>query len=188
MHDWNLPSLPQLCAMKDRYQQAQEKNQMAQKKTMTVTLMKRFEEMVDSMFESVAAEAAAVDAVQKRRVEVAVKKELGIYDLYVQLLQHETAVSEIKQKLKEWEDTKHIGGAWQSKLSHLIDMRLGGDEALPSTQINRAKQKIKDEMLFCTMPDEVKVIMAKIPELVKDIAKTLPKVTAKEIAAAESDE
>jgi len=161
---------------------------MAQKKTMSVTLMKRFEDMVDAQFESVAAEAAAVDAVQKRRVETSVKKELGIYDLYVQLLKHETAVKEIKEKLQEWESTKHQNGKWQSKLSHLVDMRLGGDEALPSTQINRAKQRIKDEMLFCTMPDEVKVIMAKIPELVKEMTKALPKVTAKEIAAAESDE
>ena len=159
---------------------------MSQKKTMTVTLMKRFEEMVDSMFETVEAEAAAVDAVQKRKVEVSVKKELGIYDLYIQLLKHETAVKEIKEKLKEWEDTKPRGGSrWTSQIDHLVQMRLGGDDALPSTQINRAKQKIKDEMLFCTMPDEVKVIMAKIPDLVKDIAKTLPKVSVKEIAEAE---
>ncbi len=138
-----------------------------------------------------AAEAAAVDAVQKRKVEVSVKKELGIYDLYQQLLMHETAVKEIKEKLKEWEDTKPLGGPgnrWISKIDHLVGIRLGGDDALPSTQIARAKQKIKDKMLFCTMPDEIKAIMDTIPSLVSDIAKTLPKVTAKELAAAENAE
>lgn len=158
---------------------------MAQKKTMTVTLMKRFEEMVDAQFETVSAEASMVDAVQKQKVEVEVKKELGIYDLYVQLLKHETAVKEIKEQLAKWENRKHVpGGKWQNEIERLVDMRLGGDSALPSTQVNRAKQKIKDKMLFCTMPDEIKSIMDEIPALVSGIKKTLPKVTAKQIAAA----
>lgn len=161
---------------------------MAQKKTMTVTMMKRFEEMVDAKFESIQAEASALDAVQRRKVEVSVKKELGIYDLYIQLLKHETAVKEIKAKLEEWESTQHVGGLWQTRLSHLVTTRLGGDDALPSTKIKKAKQEIKDKMLFCTMPDEIKEIMDKIPSLVSDIKKTLPKVSMKEIAAAERGE
>jgi hypothetical protein len=161
---------------------------MSQKKTMTVTLLKRFEEMVDAAFDTVQAEASALDAVQKMKVEVAVKKELGIYDLYQQLMRHETAVKEIKSKLSEWESQRHIGGCWQTKISHLVNTRLGGDDALPSTQIKKAKQQVKDKMLFCTMPDEIRVILETLPGLVADITKQLPKASKKELIEAQAEE
>ena len=160
---------------------------MSKKGAMTVTVMKRFEEMIDAQFESLQAEASALDTVQKRKVEISVKKELGIYELYIALIKHETAVKEIKAKLEEWENNQYRKptGKWQSQIDHLVEIRLGGDDALPSTKIKRAKQKLKDEILFCSMPDEVKAIIEKIPAIVADIQKTLPKVSQKELMVAQ---
>lgn len=165
---------------------------MAKKAMLGPTMLRVFEEEVRNLFGTLINQATEMEAAIDREVDVLARKDLGIFDLSVEIAKTEVHLKELKRQLEEYTTRKHLGGSWTSLLEvkkEEVKRRLMGDSV--AEKIRAEMKRIVREVRIASLGEDIaQILRVEVPKtvaLLTDEVAKLPQPTLKELPVFEDD-
>ena len=141
-----------------------------------VTAINMYCDMIKESFNPILAELNSREYDIKEEVETMVKKDVGIYDLYVKHARLKLEIKEIERKLKGWEVSNHTPMGWLNP----IDERV---EVIMRKQRNGLRKEVEKELndliyavKLSGLDSDTKSVFEKLPKIVESLAKKVNKL------------
>lgn len=150
---------------------------MAKTKPIGPTQIRMFEEMLKEQFQPLLVEVEIIEESLKRRIEIDVRKEVGIYKLSVEAAALKRRLAEVEEVLKAWEkaDYRH-----ESKLAKAVESRMNSEFTL-SGQIRGFMKGLRDDLRLAVLPTEVQdIFRTKIPTALATFTAQVQQIKASE--------
>jgi hypothetical protein len=119
----------------------------------------------------------------KDKVELQVKKDMGVYHLYQKKAELELALKEVKEKLSDVEGNDYIDGLYQNKIQHEVKRRLDLINE-PLKEVKRQRDSMIRQIKMSGIGDDIKQVFEAVPSILEDLVSrfgNLPAITDKEL-------
>lgn len=145
---------------------------------LSIKMIEMYTNMINEQFQPLFTQLNNREIQIKKKVETEVKKELGIYKLYVRFEELKLEMAEIKRQLKGWEETVYDSNTMrrESPIDSMVRERMDKIQ-------NGYKKKltqVRDELIFAIklsgVDDTVKETFARLPRMVAKLTKEAKKL------------
>lgn len=134
--------------------------------------------MIEEQFAPLLAELRVRDQDLKKQVEIAVKKDLGIYNLFEEKAKLELQLSEIKRQLKYWEDREHGPFGYKTPVEERVDVVMNKSKNGINQEVTKAMNDLIYKVKLSGLDDDIKSVFDDLPEVVKNLSKKIDKLPA----------
>ena len=141
-----------------------------------VTAINMYCDMIKESFGPILAELNSREHSVKEEIETMVKKDVGIYDLYVKQARLKLEIKEIERKLKGWEVSNHTPMGWLNPVEERV-------EVIMRKQRNGLRKEIEKELTdliyavkLSGLDSDTKAVFEKLPKIVEGFAKKVNKL------------
>jgi len=142
------------------------------------TMIDMYCKMIEEQFAPLLAELRVRDQDLKKQVEIAVKKDLGIYGLFEKKAQLELELSEVKRQLKYWEDREHGPLGYKTPVEEKVDVIMNRSKNGINQEVNKAMNDLVYKVKLSGLDDDIKSVFDDLPKVVEQMAKKIEKLPA----------
>jgi len=148
-----------------------------------ITMIEMYCNMIRSDFSPI------IDALHNRtrgvedKVEVQVKRDFGVYDLFQRKAELELALRQVKEKLSSVEGNDYKNGKWVNKIQHEVDRRLDLINE-PLKEVERQRDSLIRQIKMSGIGAEIKGVFEEVPAILEDIVSrfgNLPAISDEEL-------
>jgi hypothetical protein len=114
----------------------------------------------------------------RNEIEIKVKKELGIYDLYVRHDQLKLELNEIKNQLKKWEETNYNPDTQrrESPIDSMVRERMDQIQNGYKQKLLKARDDLIYSVKLSGVDEKIKETFERLPQLITDLSKEANKL------------
>ena len=137
-------------------------------KNLGINMINMYSQMIEEEFKPLIHELEAQAHGFKEELEIQVKKDFGIYELYAEKGAIEKRLDEIRAKLADYEREQWIDGEWETKLQAEIDRRLEKSH-IPLHQVKQEQNDLIKKIKLCGAIGDIQEVFNKVSETVSGL-------------------
>jgi hypothetical protein len=152
-------------------------------KAIGIGMIEMYSKMIKDEFQPVISQLTARRTVEKANMEIAVRKEMGIYQMTIKKFKLQAQLEELKRQLKGYEEKQNlkIDGKfiYQSKIDHLVDAKMAEKKNGLLLEAETVKNDLIKRIKLAGVHGDVKAVfddLSKLFEPIKKELKALPAV------------
>ena len=143
---------------------------------MGINAINMYCDMVKQQFGPILSELRSRNSELRSQIEIEVKKELGIYDLYVKQAKFKAQLAEIERQLKGWETKSHTPSGYMDPIEEKVNVILNKSK----NGLMKDVEKEMNEMIFAIklsgIDSNTKAVFDKLPGIIKKFAEKVVKL------------
>lgn len=109
----------------------------------------------------------------KKLATVKAKKELGIYDAYVERFKLKTRLDELEKQIREVERQKHVDGEYRSPLSMKVDEIVETLKTEEEKEVANVYKQVMWDVKMMGVDEDVRRIMLGLDDILKGMIKNI---------------
>ena len=141
-----------------------------------ISMIEMYCNMVREQFGPILSELRGRDAELKSKIEIEVKKELGIYDLYVKQAKFKVQLAEIERELKGWETKTHTPSGYMNPVEEKVNVILNKSK----NGLRKDVEKEMNEMIFSIklsgIDSNTQAVFDKLPRIIDKFTEKVAKL------------
>ena len=119
----------------------------------------------------------------EHKVEIQVKKDFGVYDLFMKKAELELALKEVKAKLDSVEGNDYRGGKWVNKIQFEVERRLDLINE-PLKEVQRQRDSMVRDIKMSGVGQDIKGVFEGMPTIIQELVEkfgNLPAISDDEL-------
>lgn len=145
---------------------------------MGITMIEMYCGMIKEQFAPIIAELNVRDQELRNQVEVAVKKELGIYQLYEKQASLELQLSEVKRQLAYWEEKERGPLGYMTPVQEKVKVVMDKSRNGISQEVKNTMNDIIYKVKLSGLDDDMKNVFDSLPGIIDALQKKVSKLPA----------
>lgn len=144
-----------------------------------ITMINMYVDLVNQEFQPLVDQVQHLENLMRTKVEDDVKKELGIYDLWVKKAQLEMELQQVQDYMNEWTKNKHRDGEWTSKLDQAVNAKIASTKNGIAGEVRDAKAKAIKQIKLSGVSGDTEIVFSELPKTLKTLTSKLEKAIPK---------
>jgi hypothetical protein len=134
-------------------------------KNLGINMINMYVGLIEEEFKPIIQELESQAHGFKEELEIQVKKDFGIYELYAEKYAIEKRLDEIKDKLLDYERDQWIDGQWQPRLKAEVARRLEKSN-VPLHQVKKDQNDLIKKIKLCGAIGDIQDVFNQVSETV----------------------
>ena len=141
-----------------------------------ITTINMYCDMVKEQFAPILSELRSRNAELRSKIEIEVKKELGIYDLYVKEAQLKVQLAEIARQLKGWQTQSHTPSGYLNPIEEKVKVIMNKSKNGLMKDVEKEMYKMMYAIKLSGIDSNIKTVFDKLPEIIKKFTEKIAKL------------
>jgi len=141
-----------------------------------ITTINMYCDMVKEQFAPILSELRSRNAELRSKIEIEVKKELGIYDLYVKEAQLKVQLAEIARQLKGWETKSHTPSGHVNPIEEKVKVIINKSKDGLMKDVEKEMYEMMYAIKLSGIDSNIKTVFDKLPEIIKKFTEKIAKL------------
>ena len=148
---------------------------------MGIQMIEMYCKMIQDEFAPIRAELQSRESELRSKIEIEVKKDLGIYDLYQKKAEFQAKLDEINRQLIGWERKEHTPIGYLSPIEHRVAVVLEKVRNGLFKSVNEKMNQLIWNVKLSGIDKDTKDVFDELPKIILDFKQELAKLPAPKV-------